>query len=137
QIVHRVRKCTYARQHEFLCLPDSFGVICNLDRNVHAHEGLFNAAQIVDGIVDDCDHHSTPFVEGIPVTRGSLVTAMQNARAADLNIASAMWCEFLPYSTSTCRLTRECTARARKNSSTSSVLMAPTFSEGNSALQTR
>src|SRR6266568_7714133 len=40
--------------------------------------------------------HSTPFVDGTPVTRGSGAQASRSARATALNWASTMWCALRP-----------------------------------------
>ena len=47
--------------------------------------------------------YSTPFVDGIPVPRGSISTACRSARAVALKIPSMMWCVLRPWWQTTCR----------------------------------
>ena len=62
-------------------------------------KGAFEGKPIAHAIVDDCDHESTPFVEGISfANRGSMATAWRKLRATDLKVPSMMWCEFSPAS---------------------------------------
>src|SRR5205085_10825873 len=107
QVVHAVRKRTDAREHDGIRRVD-FG-----RRGGYAHvctdllERLRDAAQIAYAIVDDCDHfrrfsfilssdYSEPLVDGTPSVRASSAQAMRNAFANALNVASMMWCGFLP-----------------------------------------
>ena len=74
--------------------------------------------------------HSTPFVEGTPVSESSSDVAARSARANDLKLASIMWCAFVPASRRTCTVSRALFATARKNSSASSVSQPPIVASG-------
>ena len=71
-----------------------------------ALDGLLHRAAVPDPVVDDPDgdrHQSVsvPFVDGMPVSAGSIATAWRSARANALNAASIMWWAFEPRETST------------------------------------
>ena len=69
-----------------------------------------------------------PLVDGMASPRlGSIATASRRARARALKQPSAIWWEFAPQSASTCRVAPAATAKAWKNSRTSSVSKAPIF----------
>ena len=78
----------------------------------------------------------TPFVEGMPSSRGSIATAWRSARANALNAASIMWCAFVPLSTTRWTVRNAVLAIARKNSSVSSWSNVPVAPGGRSAVKT-
>jgi hypothetical protein len=65
-------------------------------QNLGAHmlEGFLDGAQVSRTVVDDVEEprsdQSTPFVEGMPVARGSNATASRRAFPNALNTASIM-----------------------------------------------
>src|SRR5262249_39912325 len=82
--------------------------------------------------------HSAPLVEGIASgARGSISLAMRNARATDLKHASATWCALWPRRRVMCSVTSAFIAKARKNSSNSSVSISPIFGRSKLTSQTR
>src|SRR4029077_663406 len=76
---------------------------------------------------------SVPFVDGTPVSVGSIATAVRSARAVALNAASIMWWALDPASTETCSVSLALLANARKNSSASSWSKPPVPPGGRSA----
>ena len=60
-------------------------------------DARLQAEQIAHAIIDNCDHTSSPFVEGISSRwAASMRTASASARPAPLNAASRMWWLFSP-----------------------------------------
>ena len=96
---HRRRKRADARQDD--TVRGSHDVVLAGDRRAGADmlEGLLGRAQVAHAVVEDRDRrpgaHSSPFVEGMPCSSGSIETASRSARAKALNAASTMWWVFV------------------------------------------
>jgi hypothetical protein len=64
-----------------------------LHRGAGPLQGADGRAEVAGAVVqdDDAGGQSEPFVDGTPVSRGSIDTASRNARANALNCASTRW----------------------------------------------
>src|SRR5271165_3038651 len=99
-----------------------------------AHQHGFGVRLQMRGV----EFHSAPFVDGMASPmRGSGSAAMRKARAAALKHASATWWALWPARRVTCKVTMALNARARKNSSNSSVSMSPILGRSKATFQAR
>src|SRR4051794_34528162 len=115
EVAHRLRKRADAGQHDR-------GGVADVGRDhglrAHVRQRLLHAAAVAHAVVGDRDHEfSVPFVDGTPVSSGSIETAARSARANALKQASIMWWAFVPACRSMCSVSRAAPATARKNSS--------------------
>ena len=103
QVAHRLRERADARQDDRARVAHVGG-----DHRLGAdvRERLLDAAPVAHPVVGDRDHVSVPFVDGTPVSSGSIATAARSARASALKHASIMWCAFVPACRSMCSVSR-------------------------------
>src|SRR4029453_17098533 len=95
----------------------------DLDLGPDALQRLLDRAQVSHPVVEDGDaghSGSVPWVEGTPLSSGSIETACRSAPANALKLASIMWCVFDPERTQMWSVIFELLETARKNSSASS-----------------
>jgi hypothetical protein len=90
QAVHRITECSDPEEHEFVGFAQ-YLLIARYDRrNALRCKSFFDAPEVSDSIIDDCDFQITPFVDITPWIRSSTRTACESARATDLKVASMM-----------------------------------------------
>src|SRR5665647_1787163 len=92
---------SHSRQHQCGCVLDRSGFGPDRRRYTDVLERLLDRAKIARSVVDDVESagfcrrssrtHKTPLVEGMPVARGSGVTACLNALPKALKTASMVW----------------------------------------------
>src|ERR687897_753446 len=97
--VHRTRKCPHAREDHAVGDPYPLGVVGDLGAGANSLERRLDRAQVAHPVVQH--HHvrhyvSVPFVDGTPLSPGSICTAWRSALANALKHASTMWCAFDP-----------------------------------------
>src|SRR4030095_2964125 len=98
QVVHAVFEGAHAGEDDLICVGDLLWIARDHGVDPQMLEGLVDAAKISHSIIDDCNHcpYKDPFVEGTPLTRGSVWVAISQALEKALKIDSTMWCLFLP-----------------------------------------
>src|SRR5262249_46956078 len=93
QRLHAIAERALAREHDFVRAPDDVGIVRKLRREPDLRQRFLDAAQIAKARIHDDDQDypvSVPLVDGTPCTRGSMRTAIDDARASALNSASMM-----------------------------------------------
>ena len=91
EFFRRVLESAYAGKQQPVCPADFLNVVCHNRFLSDCGKGRPQGKQIPHAVVDDCDHHRTPFVEGISSAQaGSIATAVRRLRATLLNAPSIM-----------------------------------------------
>ncbi len=98
--LHRPREGTDARQDDAVGGAHLGGVVADRRRRADVLQRLLDRAQVAHPVIEDRDpgRHSlsVPFVEGTPLSSGSIETATRRARAKALKLASIMWWALVP-----------------------------------------
>lgn len=90
QAVHRITECADSEQYELIGFAQ-YSFIARYDRrNALRCKSFFDAPEVSDSIINDCDFQITPFVDITPSIRSSTRIACESARATDLKMASMM-----------------------------------------------
>ena len=92
QLGHGIGKSAHARQDEPVGFADGVRVGGDDRFQPQLLQAGLQAEQVAHAIIDNCDHTSSPFVEGISsLWASSIFTAAPSAWPAPLKQASRMW----------------------------------------------
>src|SRR5699024_4261732 len=138
ELVHGVPKGAHPGQDDPVRRPDPGGVGGDGGVQPQAPQAGAEAEQVAHPVINDSDHTSSPFVEGISSRCAwSTWTAAARARAIPFQQASRIWWLLPPANWTKCSVAGTLRANPSQNSRAHSTSKSPTFSVGQRTSQFR
>src|SRR5690242_16395138 len=119
----RRRERANAGEDDAVCARELVDITGQPSVGADRDEGALDRADVADAVVDDRDHPSSPFDDGVP--RPVTVIASRRASPRALNVASTMWWRLRPRMRSTWIVAPRWIDSARQNSSSTSDSRVP------------